>query len=247
MDNRLQATFMPRQAPGANDAYVRPKGPLNFLMAIALVLILIVGAAWGGLYFYKGYIVSSNETKKAKIQEEISSFDPELTKQLTVLRARLEAGKLLITNHVAFSEILDLLAANTVQTVQFNSLSYSSTDDGKISLNLKGQSYSYNAIAFQSDVFSKVPEIQAPVFSGLVLDDEGAINFNVEAGLDPTALRYSNQFKDEIVVPLTTTQTGTTSTSTSVRTGSTASTTPVSTSTPVHTGTASTTSVRTGS
>ena len=35
MDNRLQATFMPRQAPGANDAYVRPKGPLNFLMAIA--------------------------------------------------------------------------------------------------------------------------------------------------------------------------------------------------------------------
>lgn len=205
MDNRLQATFMPRQVPGANDAYVRPKGPPNFLMGIALILLLLTGAAWGGLHFFKGHTVKQNDAMKAQIQEAIENFDPELTRELTVLKARLDAGKTLINGHVSFSRFLNLLAANTVQTIQFNSLMYTQDEAGQITLDMKGRSRSYNAIAFQSDVFSRVPEIVTPVFSGLVLDDKGVISFNVKAGIDPKAVSYAKQYEDvkpAVVVPV---------------------------------------------
>ncbi len=202
MDNRLQATFMPRQVPGANDTYTRPKGPPNFLMGIALVLILLVGGAWGGLYFYKGQISKANDAKKTQIQDAVNNFDPDLTKQLTVLKARLDAGKSLITGHTAFSRFLDLLSANTVQTIQFSDLSYTYSDDNKIQVDLKGSAHSYNAIAYQSDVFSKVPQIQTPVFSGLELNDKGVITFNVTAKIDPKVVSYADQFKNSSTIPL---------------------------------------------
>jgi hypothetical protein len=120
-------------------------------------------------------------------------------------------------------------------------LSYSTDDTGKISFDLKGQSYSYNAIAFQSDVFSKVSQIQAPVFSGLVLDDKGVISFNVKAGLDASALKYSNQFKNEVVAPVSVPVATTSPTSLQKSTTTAPTTTPARTS-----GTASTTTVRVG-
>ncbi len=238
MDNRLQATFMPRQAPGANDAYVRPKGPPNFLMGIAFVAILLIGAAWGGLFFYKGHVISANEEKKQKIQDAIDSFEPELTKQLTVLKTRIDTGKNLITNHTAFSEFLELLSTNTVQTVQFNSLSYVTGEDNKITITLQGRSFSYNAIAFQSDVFSKVPQIKNPVFSGIQLDESGEVSFNVTAELDPTVVSFSKQFAGAgtIPLPVTVTTPATTSVATTTAGASATTTTgrPIQTNNPLR-------------
>ncbi|HLP43964.1 MAG TPA: hypothetical protein VK145_01680 [Candidatus Nanoarchaeia archaeon] len=226
MDNRLQATFMPRQSPGANDAYVRPKGPPNFLMGIALVLILLVGAAWGGLYFYRSSITQSNEAKRAQIEAAVKNFEPELTKELTILKARVDAGKTLMSNHIAFSEFLELLGATTVQTVQFTDFGFATGDSGKIEVNLKGQARSYNAIAFQSDVFSRVKQFIAPVFSGLVLDEKGNLNFSVSFELDPSTVKYSDLFA---AAPL--------SLPVEVATTTTATTTPSGTTSPARTGT----------
>lgn len=219
MDNRLQATFMPRQAPGGNDAYVRPKGPPNFLMGIALVLILLVACAWVGLFLYKGHLAESNDAKRTQIETAVKNFEPELTKELTILKARVDAGKTLISNHVAFSEFLELLAATTVQTVQFTDFGFTTADNGKIEIGLKGQARSYNSIAFQSDVFSRVKQFIAPVFSGLVLDEKGNLNFNVSFELDPSTIKYSDLFAgtaaslpvEVVTTTATTTPTGTTS------------------------------------
>ncbi len=190
MENRLQATFMPRQSAVTGDAYVRPKGPTNFLMIIGVLLFLIVAGAWGGLFFYKSYLTKANEDKKASVETAIKNFEPELTNQLTVLKARMDAGKNLLNSHSALTLLFTLLELNTAQTVRFSQLDYQVSDDRKINLTLTGEARSYNAIAYQSDIFARLDHLKNPVFSGLSLNDQGTIGFKVTTEIDPSSLAY---------------------------------------------------------
>jgi hypothetical protein len=207
MDNRLQATFMPRQSAVTGEAYVRPKGPPNFLMIIGVVVFLLTLAAIGGLFFYKGYVEASNDEKKAQIEEAIQNFEPELTKELTTLKARVDAGRYLLEGHKAISVFFSLLGANTAQTVRFRDMNISIGNDKTLTLSMEGEARSYNAIAFQSDAFSKVEYIKNPIFSDLVLDEDGLITFNVTAQIDPAAVSYKKLFpgsqpeEDELPLP----------------------------------------------
>lgn len=192
MDNRFQATFMPRQAvvPGTGDAYARPKTPPNFLMIVGVLVFILVALALGGLFLYRSYVKASNEDKQARVEEAIKNFEPELTKELTVIKARMDAGKFLLENHKAVSLLFALLEANTAQTVRFSELTYTVNSDKKIDLTMKGEARTYHAIAFQSDVFSKLDSLKNPMFSNLAIDLKGMISFNVKAELDPSAVSY---------------------------------------------------------
>lgn len=227
MENRLQPTFIPHRPNTPGDPYARPKGPTSFFMVIAVVLFLLMLVAGGGLYVYKGQLTQSNEAKKAQVQEAINNFEPELTKELSVLKARIDIGKQLLENHTAFSLLLALLQINTVQPVRFTELSYVVSQDKKISLTLKGESRSYNAIAFQSDVFSKLQPVKTPVFGGLDLDDKGNITFGVTAELDPASVSYKNLVEALAPVPVQQAQvaTSTPSTATSTPAGASSATT----------------------
>lgn len=247
MDNRLQATFMPRQAAVAGGGYVRPKGH-HWFMTLGIVIFLLVGASYGGLYFYKDYVKKNNEEKQKKVQTAVSNFEPELTKELTLLKARIDVGENLIKNHRAFSRFLTLLEKNTVQTVQFTELAYDISEDNKVLLSMTGDSRSYNAIAYQSDVFSRVPQIKAPVFSGLSVNDKGVISFKVTAELDSSAISYAELFANGANPAFATTTSPTaSSTPTATTTRSSTGTSPVragsrtTTTTPRPTGTTGTT------
>ncbi len=191
MENRLQATFMPKQAavPGSG-AYARAKNPTNFLMLIGSLLFILAIGAFGGLYVYKGYLKSSNEEKKAQVEDTIKNFDPELNKELSLLKARIDAAKQLVASHHAFSLLFALMELNTAQTVRFTDFSYNVGVDKKINLAMKGEARSYTAVAFQSDVFSKLTPLKSPVVSGLSLQESGNIAFDVAAELDPASVSY---------------------------------------------------------
>lgn len=189
MENRFQTTFIPRR-PVVSTPGVRPKGPPSFLMIIGGIIIVLALAASGGTYFYRGYLTKSNAEKKQQIEEEIKNFEPELTRELTILKARMDIGKQLLDKHNAFTQLLKLLELNTAQTVRFKEFSFLTLPDKKITLAMKGESQSYAAIAFQSDVFSKITQLKNPIFSDLNLNDEGKIDFTVKAELDSAAVSY---------------------------------------------------------
>lgn len=183
---------MPRQpvVPGVGDAYARPKKPLNFLMIVGVSVFVLAGIALGGLYFYKSIVVASNGDKKTKVEEAIKNFEPALTRELTAIKARMDAGKYLLDNHKAASLLFSILELNTAQTVQFTELSYAAASDKSIELSMKGKAHSYNAVAFQSDVFSRIEQLKNPVFGSLAIDEKGVISFSVKAGLEPSAVMY---------------------------------------------------------
>lgn len=190
MDNHLQATFMPRQPAVSGDAYTRPKSAPSFFRMIGILVFVLALVAMGGLFAYKKYITGSNGEKQAKVEEAIKNFEPELTRELTIIKARVDAGKNLLENHRAFSLLFTLLEINTAQTVQFNEFSFDVAPDKKIKLTMQGEARSYNAIAFQSDVFSKVEQFKNPMFTNLAIDERGIISFDFSADIEPSAVSY---------------------------------------------------------
>jgi hypothetical protein len=221
MENRLQATFMPRQS-AVQGGYAGPKGQRSLFLIVSAAIFILVVAAWGGLYFYKGYITDSNKEKQAQIQKAIDNFEPELTAELTTIKNRMDAGKNLLENHKAVSLFFSLLELNTVQVLRFKEMSYSVSGDKKIQIALKGEARSYNAIAYQSDWFSKLEPVKNPVFSNLVLDANGNVSFDFVAELDPKAVSYKNLVSDSILLPpVPAVSTSTPTTTPSARTGTT--------------------------
>jgi len=235
MENRLQATFMPRQS-AVQGGYAGPKGQRSLFLIVSVAIFVLVLAAWGGLYFYRDYITDSNKEKQAQIQKAIDNFEPELTAELTTIKNRMDAGKTLLENHKAVSLFFSLLEINTVQVLRFKEMSYAMSADKKIQISLKGEARSYNAIAYQSDWFSKLEPIKNPVFSNLVLDAKGNVGFDFTAELDPKAVSYKNLVSDSILPPPPAVSTSTPTTTPSARTGT---TTPprTGTSTPPRTST----------
>ncbi len=236
MDNRLQATFMPRQTVGAG-GYPGQKGRQSVFLLIGVLVFGLVVAMYGGLYGYKVFITKSNEEKKVQVEKAIKDFEPELTQKLTLIKNRIEAAKTLLDNHKAVSLLFSLLELNTVQVLRFSDVSYSyMPDTKKIAIAMKGESRSYNAIAYQSDVFSKIDQLSSPIFSNLAITESGLITFDFNAELDTNAVMYKNLFTNFTLPAATTTPataTSTSATSTPARSTSTGTSTPPrATSTP---------------
>ena len=233
MDNRFQATFIPRQSPVTGASYSGQRGQRSLFM-----MILVMGA-YGALYFYRGFVQDSNDNKKAQVEAAIQNFEPELTNELTVIKARMDAGKTLIENHKAFSLLFSLLELNTVQLLRFTEVSYKVGDDKKIQIAMKGEARSYNAIAYQSDVFAKVEQLKNPVVSNLRLGEGGIISFDFTAELDPSAVSYKRLVEWLPAEPIQAAGVSTTTQATTTRATSTPRTTGTSgvgTTTPTRTG-----------
>jgi len=196
MENRFQTSFIPkRPIVSGGSQFIKPKGPPSFFIIIGVVVFLITMGVFGGLYFYKKSLTTANEAKKQQIQTAIKNFEPELTRQLTVLKTRVDSSKQLLGNHIAVSSLLKLLETNTTQAVRFSEMSFSISLDQasggqKMGMSLKGEASNYNTVAFQSDVFTKNDNFKSPVFSDFNLNDKGVILFNVRADIDPKIILY---------------------------------------------------------
>ena len=108
----------------------------------------------------------------------------------------MDAGKSLLDNHKAVTLLFTLLEINTAQTVQFKEFSYIVGADKKIKLAMKGEARSYTAIAFQSDVFSKIEQLKNTMFTNLFIDEKGIITFDFSAEVDPSVVAYKKLFPD---------------------------------------------------
>lgn len=189
MENQFQPSFVPKRAIIPNEAALRPRGRTSFLMLISTIVFLAAIAATAGLFAYKALLTSTNKNKEVKIQEAIRTFEPDLTKQLTVLKARIDAAKQLLQSHAAVSAFLALLEENTAQTIRYSNFAYSSVAD-KMIVTMKGESASYAAIAFQSDVLSRNENLKSVIFSNLNLAESGLVGFDVKAEIDPKVVSY---------------------------------------------------------
>jgi hypothetical protein len=130
---------------------------------------------------------------KSDLESNIKAFEPKTLQEYVRLNTRLNASQQLLARHVAISYVFDFLSENTLQSVSFNDFKYSIDPDGSAKLALNGVAKSYNAVAFQSEVFGRERALEDPIFSNLDLDASGNVIFNFSTNLNPGFIIYTRK------------------------------------------------------
>lgn len=206
METKFQTSFIPKKPVASVGAIggVTPTPPKrksnSILMTIALFLFLLSLGAAGGVYFWKGLLLSSQESYKTQLAQREKQFNTRLIEELKRQDIKITTIDQLLSNHLSISDVFDILGSFTIQNVRFSSLDLTAPANSseEIKVSMKGVAANFSAVAFQSQVFNTLDQyglrgiVKNPILSDPVLDSAGTVSFNFTASIDPSALSYRN-------------------------------------------------------
>ncbi|TAJ15316.1 hypothetical protein EPO56_01235 [Patescibacteria group bacterium] len=191
MEERVKTSFIPKSSLKVERSETRSRNPLAIVNIItgALLVVAIFGA--GGMYAFEKYTMQSIASKKLSLERSRAAFEPATIRELARLDARINTGYSLLRQHVSVSQLFDEIETRTLSSVRFNDFSYSIADASRVLLTASGEAVSFNAVALQSDAFSKSSIITEPIFSNVNISKTGTIVFNFSAIIDTSRIGYT--------------------------------------------------------
>ena len=189
MEGKLQTSFIPKQ-PLVETRVKKTQKTKSLFSVIGWFIFIVTIGVSVGVFAYERYLVSTISAKNTELSNKVKNFDIGSVNRFVKLDARFQAAAVILNNHLAVSTLLDLIANDTVQSIQFSDLKYSYDDGGKLTLSLSGKAPSFASVALQSDAFSSKAYLKNQVFSNLGLDQSGHVLFKFAASVDQSALKY---------------------------------------------------------
>lgn len=193
MDPRQQATFIPKRPVTSLSSERRTMG---FFSLVTLIIFLCVAIASGGVYFWKITLQKQLEASIVDLGEQEKAFDKSFITAAARLNERIELSKSLLSKHVAVTNLISILSKNTLQSVQFNSFSFSTSQAAGadvVKVTITGVARDYTSLAAQSVEIAKVEPFKNPIFSDFNLTQEGKVNFGLSMSVDPVVLQYKRK------------------------------------------------------
>jgi len=190
MDTQVPSSFIPKKPlTTMNPRGSAAMGTFVFLIALLVFVASLVSA--GAAFAYKGFLTTSLAQKADTLQKAEAAFDPSTIQDLERLDSRINNAEALLQKHTTAYAIFDLLAQQTLANVQFTSFSFDFDTNGNPALSLVGQADGFSTIALQSDQLGASKVLKDVVFSGIVVQSNGRVSFNVKANIDPSLISYS--------------------------------------------------------
>ena len=190
MEPKFQTSFIPKRpivsSQGSAVSVVRST---NIFSTIATVVFLVTIMTSLGLFAYKKVLISQITEANKQVITAKSAFQPEKTNELIDANSRIMVANNLLQKHVVVSKLLLLLQELTLKKVQFNDFVYANQNNA-LTLSMRGQVQTYNALAEQDQIFNNSEFIKDPKFSDFNLGDNGYIAVNFSANIDPDLLSY---------------------------------------------------------
>gem|GEM_PF-494869 len=189
MEQKIATSFIPKSSGSRT---IKAKRPFSFLIWLISVIFILSVAGAVLMFFYERFLLSQHEAKKMAIQNEISAFEPELTRELLAVKNRIDSGRQLLQRHISTSSFFLLLESLTVRNVFFTELSLETSSGGWAVLKAKGEAPSYAILAFQANTLRGSDFIRNTKFSDVNLNEQGRVVFSLEAEVDPRLVLYSS-------------------------------------------------------
>lgn len=155
-------------------SYIR--GGLDVFLRLALLIFLVVAVLTGGLYLYRNFLANSLARARADLKKLEVEFDPITILELERVSNSIAASRELLRAHPKSPAVFNLIEANVLPAVSFNTFSLSSE---KKTVILLGESASYADVSAQAGVFEALPEISNVTFSNLGLREAGTVGFTL--------------------------------------------------------------------
>ena len=191
MEERVTTSFIPKTSLETPELR-RPRGnpaALANIVCAAILILAIAGA--GGVYFFQTFTASQIVSKQTSLAHSREAFEPATIKELARLDTRIETAKTLLKQHISVSTLFDELERATLSSVRYTNFQYSVVAPGHVLLSMSGQAASYNAVALQSEAFSKSSIITDPIFSDVNVNKDGAITFDFTGVIDTSRMLYT--------------------------------------------------------
>jgi hypothetical protein len=206
MENSFQTSFIPKKPM---TTVVSTTRSTTSLVTVFFVLLLVgMGAAAGGLYFYKIYLTNQRGVLSQSLVKASDTFEQETISELELFDKRTTVSKQILSSHIILSPLFSLLGDLTVPAVQYTKFEHKTTDKG-FAVSLSGTARDYKSIALQADAFNsaKGRSFKNVVFSNLTKEAiTGNVIFDIQFTVDPSLLSYSKS-PDTLATPATTTLT----------------------------------------
>lgn len=152
-----------------------------------LVALFVVGVsllASIATFAYDRYLTHRLEVKAEELALAQRSVNQDQVEEFIRLRDRLVHGEALIEKHAAVSQFFDVLEAQTLQSVRYNTLELEVAEDQTARVDIEGTANNFNALAAQSNALATEKDIRRAIFSGIVVNQNGSVSFRLTADLD---------------------------------------------------------------
>lgn len=207
METKFQTSFIPKKPNFSPVGSIstggapRTKHTSSIFMTIATILFILSLASAGGVYAYKIYLLKAQDDYKKELATRQKQFNTNLIEDLKAESVRIDQARRLLTNHIAMSQIFDIIGRFTIENVRFLSFDASvptagSNDGSGIKINLQGYGTSLSAVAWQSDVLGQLDQyglrkiVKNPILANPTTGTDNKVSFSLSAEVDPASLSY---------------------------------------------------------
>jgi hypothetical protein len=168
-------------------------------MIFGVIMFILSLGAVGASYAWKQYLVTAQVNYKTQLADREKQFNIDLIEQLKRVNVQIDLAKQLLNNHLAMSQVFDVISHFTAENSRFLSLDVTvpaNQADG-VKISMKGYGKDFQSVAFQSDVLGQLEQyglrkiVKNPILSDPALDNTGTVSFGFTATLDPSSLSYS--------------------------------------------------------
>lgn len=172
MAPKPRSSFIPKQTPTTATISVKSKRRLNILNLLTSGVFVLAIAASGGVYFYKENVVQErlNEEKKLLASEK-DKFDKDGIAEVREFDRRLKAARLLLSQHISPSKVLDSFEVSTMQNVQFTEFAFEQRPSSGITISARGGTEEFSTLLLQDEEFGDDPLLRVVDFEDVALND----------------------------------------------------------------------------
>jgi len=203
MDTKFQTSFIPKKPILMDQKTPHHSGGTSVLMFISVIIFIISIAGAGFSVLWKDILLKQQQEYIKNLKEAENRFDLDTIKKLKVASIKIDTATALLKNHLAVSELFEIISSLTTDGIRFTSFEFSpavaSTEgsSGGVNITMKGVGNSFGAIAWQSDVFGKSSKfgtnkvVKNPILTDLQLDPtNGTVGFSFTASIDRSDINY---------------------------------------------------------
>lgn len=190
MENSFQTSFIPKRPIAAPSAKAN-RPPTSIFTILAFLLLILMGAASGGLFLYKNYLIKQKEVLSESLAKVRNTFEQDTIDELELYDKRVAASEKILGSHIVLSPMFTLLGSLTIPSIQYTKFEHQTNASGFV-VKMSGVAIDYKSIALQADVFNsaKGRYFKNVVFSNLAKDKTNNITFDLEFNVDPALLSY---------------------------------------------------------
>lgn len=198
MDTKFQTSFIPKKPILMDQKTIKHSGGASVFMFISVMIFILSLAGAGFTFFWKDVLTKQQASYQVELEKAEKRFDIALIEKLKKANTKIDLANQLLKNHIAVSEVFDIINNLTTEGIRFDNFEFTSPavsgDSARITV--KGTGNSFSSIAWQSDVlgqsikYGKNKVVKNPVLGDLVLDDKGNVGFTLTASFDTSDIYY---------------------------------------------------------